>query len=165
MAKIYTINNKKEEKFLRQKTPIFDFSKFNRKEINNLVKTMREMMKGADGIGLSANQLGLPFRFFVAQAPMMNTNKKSEFYAIFNPQITKFSEDILLMEEGCLSVPKIFGEVARPEKIVIEGFDKNGRIIKIKTRGILGRIFQHECDHLNGILFIDKAKKVYKINS
>ena len=64
------------------------------------------------------------------------------------------------MEEGCLSVPEIFGAVERPEKITLEGFDTGGKKIKIKAWGLLARIFQHETDHLNGILFIDKAKNL-----
>ena len=112
-------------------------------------------MKKADGIGLSANQIGLDFKVFVAQAD-------GKFYAIFNPKILKSSEERAAMEEGCLSVPEVFGTVIRPAKIVLEGFDKNGKKLKIKAWGLLARIFQHEVDHLNGKLFIDKAEKLYK---
>ena len=66
------------------------------------------------------------------------------------------------MEEGCLSVPEIFGEVERQEKIILEGYDKNGRKIKIKAWGLLARVFQHEVDHLNGKIFIDTAKNLHK---
>ena len=66
------------------------------------------------------------------------------------------------MEEGCLSVPEIFGKVVRPAKVVLEGWDKNGKKLKIKAWGLLARIFQHEMDHLDGKLFIDKAKYLHK---
>ncbi len=164
--KILTIQNKKDEKFLRKKTASFDFSKFTRPEISDLVKRMREAMRIGNGIGLSANQIGLPLRVFVAQIPKNEeSDEPSKFYAIFNPEITKFSEKKITMEEGCLSVPEVFGEVERPEKITLEGSDRYGKRIKIKAWGILARVFQHEMDHLNGILFIDRAKNVYPIKN
>ncbi len=80
-----------------------------------------------------------------------------KFYVIFNPEIIKFSEEKIIMEEGCLSAPGIYGQVERSSEIILQGYDKNGRKIKIRASGLLARIFQHETDHLNGILFIDKA--------
>ena len=152
---IWTINNKEQEKFLRRKASDFDFSKHSKKEIRETIKTMRLEMAKALGIGLSANQIGLDMRLFVAK----NNGKQ---YAIFNPVITKFSEEKIIMEEGCLSVPEMYGQVERPERITLEGQDYTGKKIKIKALGILARIFQHETDHLNGILFIDKAKNLQK---
>lgn len=152
---VWTINNKEQEKFLRRKASDFDFSKHDKKEIRELIKTMRAEMIKSVGIGLSANQIGLDMRLFVAKAD-------GKQYAIFNPNITKFSKEKVLMEEGCLSVPELYGPVERPEKITIEGYDANGKKIKIKAWGILARVFQHETDHLNGILFIDKAKSLHK---
>ncbi len=152
---IWTINNKEQEKILRRKASDFDFSKHDKKEIRELIKTMRAEMVRSVGIGLSANQIGLDMRLFVAKAD-------GKQYAIFNPDITKFSKEKVLMEEGCLSVPELYGPVERPEKITIEGYDANGKKIKIRAWGILARVFQHETDHLNGILFIDKAKSLHK---
>ena len=175
--KILTINNKKEEKFLRKKTARFDFSKSKKKEINALIKQIREIMTEAIGIGLSANQLGLNLRLFVAQISdeplkrdknnkiILPPPEKMKFYAIFNPEIKKFSKEKTVMEEGCLSVPGIYGDVERPEKIILVGYDKNAKKIKIKAWGLLARVFQHEVDHLNGILFIDKTKIIQKIES
>jgi peptide deformylase len=169
MSKIWKISDKSEEKFLRRKTADFDFSKHAKKEIGELVKTMKEAMVKADGVGLSANQIGLDMNFFVAQVPTVEERGDSfvvtgqKFYAIFNPQITKLSKETSPMEEGCLSVPGgISGEVERPDKITLEGKDKNGKKIKIKAWGLLARVFQHEFDHLNGTLFIDKCKKTKK---
>ena len=166
--KILTVNNKKEEKFLRHKTAEFDFGGFTKKEINELIKKMRETMTKAIGIGLSANQIGLNLRFFVVQIPKITNDQRpttndKKFYAIFNPEIVKFSEKKSLMEEGCLSVPGVYGMVERPEKITLAGYNKNGKKLKIKAFGLLSRVFQHETDHLNGILFIDKCKEIYKI--
>jgi peptide deformylase len=157
---IFTINNKKEEKFLRQRVPLFDFSKVSKKEINETVKILKNIMKEANGIGLSANQIGLNQRFFVARVP--NQEGQMKFYTIFNPEIIKFSSEKETLAEGCLSVPGLLGSVKRPQKIIVTGFDKNGKKIKIQAWGLLARVFQHEIDHLNGILFIDKAEKVFK---
>lgn len=152
---IWTIDNKSELKLLRKKMADFDFKKYSKKEIRELVKKMREAMKKSNGIGLSANQIGIDLNVFVAQAD-------GKFYVVFNPKILKKSEESILMEEGCLSVPEVFGNVSRPEKIILEGFDKNGKKIKIKAWGLLARIFQHEVDHLNGSVFIDKTKDLHK---
>ncbi len=173
MDKIVTIGNKKDEKFLRNKTREFDFKKFSRKEINDLVNRMRKMMKLARGIGLSANQIGLNMKFFVAQIQkngkegnsMSLSAGEQKFYAIFNPEIIKFSKEKTLLEEGCLSVPNTYADVERPEKVTLVGFDKNGKKIKIKTWGLLAKIFQHETDHLNGKIILDRASRVYKIPS
>ncbi len=159
--KILTVENKKEEKFLRTKTIEFDFSKFNKKETAALVKQMKEAMNAAAGIGLSANQIGLNLKVFTVQMPA-SKEIPAKFYAVFNPEITKSSVKKTVMEEGCLSVPGMYGIVERPEKITLEGRDKNGKKLKIKSWGLLARVFQHECDHLNGILFIDKAREIHK---
>jgi len=173
-SKIITIGNKNDAKFLRKKTADFDFKGADKKELADLIKDMRKIMHEANGIGLSANQLGLKLRLFVAQISdtpikrgddgkfIMPPQGEMKFYAVFNPEIIKFSDKKTEMEEGCLSVPGFYGPVERPEKITLTGLDKNGRKIKIKAEGMLARVFQHETDHLNGILFIDKAKQVFK---
>ena len=116
---------------------------------------MREKMKNASGVGLSANQIGLDLNVFVAQV-------EGKFYSIFNPTLVKISGEKISMEEGCLSVPEVFGDVLRSEKVILEGFDKNNKKIKIKAWGLLARIFQHEIDHLNGKIFIDTATDLHK---
>lgn len=175
ILKIITIENKQDAKFLRHKTADFDFKKYGRKEIAELIKQMRERMAAANGIGLSANQIGLDLRVFVVKIPAdISVNPRSnpresastsKFYAIFNPEIVKFSKEKTVLEEGCLSVPGVYGLVERPKKITLVGQDKNAKKIKIKAWGLLARVFQHETDHLNGILFIDKTKKLYKLST
>ncbi len=155
MVKILTIKLKKDSDFLRHKTSAFDFKKFTKKEIQALVASMNKTMIQADGIGLAANQIGLDMKVFVAKVDR-------KLYAIFNPEITKFSETLTPAEEGCLSVPETAGDVFRPERINLEGYDKNGKKIKIKAWGVLARVFQHEMDHLNGKLFIDRIKEQQK---
>ena len=184
--KIVTVENKKDEQFLRKKTEIFDFGKFSARELTALIVKMRKAMKLARGIGLSANQIGLNMRVFVAQIPKTqihadsNADKRGsnisenqriyqresasgKFYAVFNPEIVKYSRETVPMEEGCLSVPGVYGLVDRPEKVALAGFDKNEKKIKIKAWGLLAKVFQHEMDHLNGKLFIDRAKEIYRM--
>ncbi|MCL4437626.1 peptide deformylase [Patescibacteria group bacterium] len=162
MTKIVTVNEKKDEKNLRQKTVDFDFSKFSKKEINDLIQDMKKTMVASNGVGLSANQIGLQWRVFVAQVPV---NKgESKFYALFNPSILKTSKEEVSYEEGCLSVPGKYGEVSRPYYVIVKAQDKNGRPVKIKAWALLARVFQHEIDHLNGGLFIDKAKNIQDVS-
>ena len=163
MNKIYLSENKTEEKFLRRKTVLFDFSKFTKKDIRELIRGMRETMKKANGVGLSANQIGLPYRMFVAQVPDLQGKKK--FYAIFNPEILKTAGNTEISEEGCLSVPKTYGPIERSYLVILSGYDRNGKKLKIKAWGMLARVFQHEVDHLDGALFIDKEKELYKVEN
>lgn len=164
MEKIITTQTKKDEAFLRKKTKEVDVAflknKKKSKEIKELIRNMRDIMKKANGIGLSANQIGLLHRLFVAQVP--NDQGRQKFYAIFNPEIKKESSEKATAEEGCLSVPETYGPVERYYKLTLTGFDARGRKIKIKAWGLLARVFQHEVDHLDGKLFVDKAKEVHK---
>jgi peptide deformylase len=123
---------------------------------------MRQIMRAADGVGLSANQIELPYRLFVAQVP--DSQGRLKFYAIFNPEIVKISKKTELFEEGCLSTPSQYGLVPRPTQLTLKGFDMNGKKIKIKAWGLLARVFQHEVDHLNGKLFIDRTKNIRSTN-
>ena len=157
---IVTTRKKSDEKFLRKKTQRFDFSAHSKKEIQDLVKRMREAMKLANGVGLSANQIGLTYRVFVAQVP--DAQGKPKFYAAFNPELSKFSDEIESQDEGCLSVPEPYGPVARHYRLMLTAQDQHGRPLKIKAWGLLARVFQHECDHLDGKLFVDKAEALFR---
>src|SRR3989344_1381019 len=97
---IVTIGNKKDKKFLETKTADFDFKKFGKKEITELLLRMKKNMRSARGIGLSANQIGLNFKLFIAEVP--NSQGEMKFYAIFNPRIEKYAGEKLVLEEGCL---------------------------------------------------------------
>jgi peptide deformylase len=158
---ILTVGDKKEEKFLRKKTADFDFKKFTKKEIVELLARMRKIMRAANGIGLSANQIGLNLNMFVAEVPDAKGGVK--FYAIFNPKIVSMEEEKSMYEEGCLSVPGSWGDIERHDRLVLTGFDRNAKPVKIKAWGLLARVFQHETDHLAGKLFIDRAVKVHQV--
>ena len=161
--RILTIDNKKNEAYLRTPVPPFDFSKEDAKELRGLASEMRKAMLAAPGIGLSANQVGVSKRMFVAQLP--RGEGRSKFYAVLNPALTKISQEVATMEEGCLSIPGVFGTVERPQKITLEGLNLFGKKIKIKAVGLLARVFQHEIDHLDGVLFIDKATNIHLVKS
>jgi len=156
---ILVVQQKLEEKFLRKKTVPFDFKKFTKKEANDLVVRMRRVMRQANGIGLSANQIGLPYRVFVAEVP--GAQGENKFYAVFNPKLEKASDEVAIFEEGCLSIPGKWGDVTRAARVIVSGFDKNGKPAKVKAWGLLARVFQHEIDHLEGKLFVDRTKAVY----
>jgi peptide deformylase len=149
--KLITIKDKESER-LRKAVPDFDISVHSKKEIVETIKEMRKEMKRAGGVGLSANQVGLDWRVFVAESG-------SEFFAVFNPKITKMSAASEELEEGCLSVPEVFIPLKRALRVTLEGYDWNGKKVKIKASGILARIFQHETDHLNGKIILDYIKK------
>ena len=160
MSEIVTVAEKKHEKFLRQKTVDFDFSNYSAKEIRELVRRMRDVMHKAQGIGLSANQIGLTCRVFVAHVP--DGEGKLKFYAVFNPQLSRPSKETEELEEGCLSVPEKWGLVERHYRVMLTGKDYRNKPLKIKAWGLLARVFQHEVDHLDGKLFIDRAKEVHE---
>ncbi len=168
---ILIIENKSEEKFLRTKTKEFKFLKkevevagktLSFKEIDELLRGMKKIMKAARGVGLSANQIGLPYRVFVAEVPDSEGHLKS--YAIFNPTLEFSKKEKAVMEEGCLSVPGKYGYVERFTDVKLTGLDKRGRGVKIKAWGFLAHVFQHEVDHLDGKLFIDRAKEIFDAN-
>jgi peptide deformylase len=166
MINIVTIDKKNDEKFLRSKTVPFDIQKLkdrlNAKNIRELLKEMRETMRLANGVGLSANQIGIGERFFVAQVP--DDQGRQKFYAIFNPEIVKRSKMTETVEEGCLSVPNMYGPTERHYEVTLTGYDQHGKKLKIKAWGLLARVFQHEVGHLNGELFIDTAKELHRVH-
>ncbi len=145
-------------KILRTKSENFDLSKINTKENSLFFQNMIETMLKKDGIGLAAPQVGINSRIIVV-------NNKNEKIIMINPQITKKSWGKEWGEEGCLSVPNVFGKVLRHKKIKCIYFDRNGKKQEIFAKGLLARVIQHEIDHLDGILFIDKAKNIKEVAS
>ena len=129
------------------------------KLIDNMVETMRE----APGVGLAAPQVGISNRLIVVEFGDEDDDEKpKKLYAMINPEIISVSEEMVTGIEGCLSVPGLLGEVERHFQIVVKGLNRNGKPTKIKATGWLARIFQHEIDHLDGIVFPDRAARVWK---
>ncbi len=117
---------------------------------------MLETMREANGIGLAAPQVGVLHRFFVAELPADEENDRpAETYILFNPEIVKGRGE-QVGYEGCLSIPGMIGEVARQERITIGALDERGREVRYKLEGYLARVFQHEIDHLDGVLYTDR---------
>ena len=134
------------------------------KEIDNdvriLLDNMIDTLRAAPGVGLAAPQVGIPSRIIVIEygeedEEQEEINKK--LFTLVNPEIIKASKETVMGVEGCLSIPNIIGEVERHESITVKALNKFGQPVKIKSEGWLARIFQHEIDHLNGILFTDRA--------
>lgn len=119
-----------------------------------LAEDMLETMDDAPGVGLAAPQVGESIQMFV-----YDTGEDGERGALCNPHITWFSDEQVEMEEGCLSIPDAYFPVTRPEAIVVEAQQLDGTSITIETGGFRARVFQHEIDHLNGVLFIDHLPK------
>ena len=115
---------------------------------------LHENMYHYNGIGLSANQIGIWERAFVMISDMEN----QETITCFNPKILKESKDQTVMEEGCLSYPDLFLDIPRPETIVVKYEDESKEFHKIKLTGFIARIFQHEYDHMEGIDFTQRSK-------
>lgn len=122
--------------------------------LRRLVGQMFELMYEAKGIGLAANQVALPYRLFVMNTTADSSQRDQELVFV-NPEITRRKGSIE-GEEGCLSLPELFGTVRRAEQITIEAFDLKGCEFSLPLTELPGRVAQHECDHLDGILFIDR---------
>jgi len=117
---------------------------------------MLETMRQANGVGLAAPQVGVLQRFFVAELPEDAENDRPrQTFILFNPEVVKgWGEQVGY--EGCLSIPGYVGEVARYEQVTAKGLDEKGRPVRHKLQGYLARVFQHEIDHLDGILYTDR---------
>jgi peptide deformylase len=134
-------------------------------DLQKLIDDMVETMRAAPGVGLAAPQVGVPMRVIVVEygdeeiedAPL-------KLYTLVNPEIARASETLVSGTEGCLSIPGYVGEVERLENITIKGLNRHGKPIRIKADDWLARVFQHEIDHLDGILFTDRAKQIYEVD-
>jgi peptide deformylase len=146
---------------LRRKAhKVSDFGPRLQKLIDDMVDTMRS----EPGVGLAAPQVAESLRLIVVEyGEEEDEEKPPKLYTLINPEILHLSEQVEIGVEGCLSIPGYAGEVERAMEATIRGLNRRGTPVKIKATGWLARIFQHEIDHLNGILFIDRAKKVWKI--
>jgi peptide deformylase len=116
-------------------------------EIRRLIDDMFETMAAAKGVGLAANQVGVARRLAVIDAD-------GERFAMIDPTIVS-TEGRATAEEGCLSIPDLYGDVTRPERVLVEALDQDGRPFRKEVGGLVARAIQHEIDHLDGIMFFD----------
>ena len=139
-------------------------------KLQTLVDDMVETMREAPGVGLAAPQIGVLEQIIVVEYFEKEEDEELEdaeaapkrLYVVINPEITRTSTETVSGPEGCLSVPGYLGEVERFEAITVKGQNRRGQPVTLKLKDWTARIFQHEIDHLNGVLFTDLATKVWK---
>jgi peptide deformylase len=142
-------------------------------KIQKIIAEMKEALASQDdGVAIAAPQIGYSLSIFVVSGKInqfigtkgeVNPNETLEDSIYINPKIIKTSKETKFLEEGCLSVRYLYGKVKRHTKATIEAYDEKGKKITKGASGLLAQIFQHETDHLNGVLFIDKAKNLEEI--
>jgi peptide deformylase len=162
-------------KTLRQIAKEVPVSEITKPKIQKILKDMSEALDSQnDGVAIAAPQIDVSLRIFIVSGKIFDkefmdgTNNfrsiKTHLNLFFiNPVITKISKDKKVMDEGCLSVRPIYGKVRRATRATVEAYNEKGKKFKMNGSGLLAHIFQHETDHLEGILFIDKAKDMREI--
>lgn len=137
------------------------------KKLQTVIDDMIETMRDAPGVGLAAPQIGISDRLIVVeyyeneQAEEAEEEAKKKVWVMLNPEIVKASDEKVMGVEGCLSVPNLVGEVERHEAVQVKGLNRRGQPMRVKASGWLARIFQHEIDHTNGVVFTDLATHVW----
>lgn len=166
----------KEAAVLREKAKEVPADKISSAHIKKVIEEMKEALESQDdGVAIAAPQLGYSLRIFVVShrvADIVKKVKKTDTthknatasdLIFINPVIKKLSKEKKTMEEGCLSIRYLYGRVKRSQKAVIEAYDEHGKKRSLGASGLLAQIFQHETDHLDGVLFTDKAKNIEEI--
>ncbi|MEK6794178.1 MAG: peptide deformylase [Spirochaetota bacterium] len=142
------------------RTPCSDIKKVDEHTLS-LVKDMFETMQTADGVGLAANQVGAGDRLVVIRIPE-NERRKGQSLTMVNPVIKARSEETVADEEGCLSVPGVRAEVTRPKLVTVEYYDLDGKLYRVEADGLLARVMQHEIDHIDGTVFVERIPNEIK---
>mgnify|MGYP001609002170 CR=1 FL=1 len=166
---------------LRKKATEVPLSDIEKPKLKKILKDMQAALETQDdGVALAAPQIGAPLRIFVISKAALalpkelqkrkeaNTAelKKSAGYLVFiNPVIIKLSRDRAVVDEGCLSIRPWYGKIKRAKKATVQAYDERGAKFTRGASGLLAQIFQHECDHLEGVLFIDKATDLREMPS
>lgn len=143
---------------LRTPPPEFDFEN-PPEDPAEITKNLAEAMEKFGGLGLSANQVGLPYRLFVMRT-MHEGDEESKVLPYFNPKLTRVSQETDLMKEGCLSFPDLYLMIKRSKEIEFKYQNADGEEKVLHLTGLGARCVQHECDHLNGILFLQRASRL-----
>ena len=137
-------------------------------ETRELIQNMIETMRDEPGVGLAAPQVGISERIIVVEYTEENEDPDAppaepKLYRLVNPEIKRHSRRTVEGTEGCLSIPGYVGTVDRYESVTVKGLNHQGDPVQIKAKGWLARIFQHEIDHLDGVLYIDRANEMYEL--
>lgn len=159
----------KESPALRQIAKEVPLAEIGSAKINHILKEMSAaLIKEDDGVALAAPQIAVPLRIFIISGKLFAKQDKSvqptnipPDLVFINPKIVKTSKKKELMDEGCLSVRWIYGKTRRSSKVTVEAYDENGKKFSWNASGLIAQIFQHEIDHLNGILFTDHAVETW----
>jgi peptide deformylase len=158
-----------EDQILRQKSAEVPVEDIPNEKIRKIIKDMKEALNSQeDGVAIAAPQIGELLRIFVVSGRVMDILKGEEDglrrnypdTVYINPKITKRSKEKALMEEGCLSARWLYGKVSRSKKVVLAAYNERGEFFTKGASGLMAQIFQHETDHLEGVLFIDSAKEL-----
>jgi len=138
---------------------------FGTKKLHTIIKNMQDALATqSDGAALAAPQINVPLQIFVVSPSIFEGEKSKDVHLVYiNPKITRLSKRTHIVEEGCLSVRWLYGEMRRSSNATVEAFDENGERFTRGAGGLLAQIFQHEMDHLDGTLFIDTAKNIREI--
>ena len=131
-------------------------------KIRTTIREMLQTMYSADGIGLAAPQVGINKQLIVIDIALDRPDEPP--LVLINPKIVKSSSNFCNSEEGCLSIPGVYLEVTRPEEIVVSYKNEQGKPCKMKANGLLSRAIQHEMDHLNGVMFVDRVENGIALN-
>ena len=154
---------------LREKAKEVPKAMFGTKELNGIIARMSASMRTThNGVAIAAPQIGVSYRIFLVAGFVIAGNKRNledPDVAFINPKLIRKSRKKNVTEEGCLSVPGIYGMIVRSEKAAVKAKDPAGKKFERGGTGLLAQIFQHECDHLEGILFIDTATDLHKDTS
>lgn len=156
MAKIV----QKDNPCLRLKSTLVAKEEFGTSDLAEIIAEMSAALaKEEDGVAIAAPQIGVNKRIFVV-SKKLKPNLKNKDLVFINPEITQASKKKVVMEEGCLSVRWLYGKTKRAEKVTVEAYNQEGKKITHHGSGVWAQVFQHEIDHLNGILFIDHARDI-----
>ncbi len=162
----------KDNPILRKVSALVPAANIKSDEIKNVISDLKKaVLFQADAVAISAIQIAKPVRLFLISKRAFDIvegdiekRTKSEDIVFINPKILKTSKNKQFLEEGCLSVRYVYGQVNRPQKVTVEALDENGKKFSRGFSGLLAQIVQHECDHLDGVLFIDKAKNLTEVS-
>jgi peptide deformylase len=132
-------------------------------ELQLLIDDMVETMRSAPGVGLAAPQIAESLRVIVVEyGEEEDEEAPLKLFTLVNPEITRTSTELIIGTEGCLSVPGVVGDVERHAAVTVKGHNRHGQMVTIKAKDWLARIFQHEIDHLEGVLFTDLTDTLWK---
>jgi peptide deformylase len=150
---------------LRQPSAVVPMEEIPSQSIQTLIADLTDTLhSNIDGVGISAPQIGVNKRIFIIGPLAFGDDPQGETLVCINPVITKFSRRKSWGEEGCLSIRWKYGQVERSRQVTLEYYDEHGNFQSRGFGGFVARVVQHELDHLDGILFIDKAEKIYELS-